>query len=66
VIKFDVDRYLRVQGRYPFLVTAVSSISFYDVLINKDFISKEKLNYVMSVISEKFKAEIHAKLFNNP
>lgn len=24
------------------------------------------MNYVMSVISEKFKAEIHAKLFNNP
>lgn len=33
VIKVDVDKYLRFQGRYAFLVTAVSSISFYDVLV---------------------------------
>lgn len=65
-IKENVDKYLRTQGRYSFIVSSVSSISFYDLLVQKDFISKEKMNQVMTVISEKFKTEVHAILFNNP
>jgi hypothetical protein len=46
-------------------VDTIGNVSFYELLLNTDYILRHNISKVMTVVGENYKTEVHKRLFCN-